>query len=53
MVRALDLPASPKNRVTLINQHAVTELGLDWSHPDMADVFDRCVTRFRLASQPQ
>ena len=53
IVRALDLPASPNNRVTLINQHAVTELGLDWSDPDMADVFDRCVTRFRLASQPQ
>ena len=49
VVRALDLPASPKNRVTLINQHAVAELGLDWGDPAMADVFDRCVTRFRHA----
>ncbi len=53
IVRALDLPASPKNRVTLINQHAVAELGLDWSDPGMADLFDRCVTRFRIAIQPQ
>ena len=53
IVRALALPASPKNRVTLINQHAVAELGLDWSDPGMADLFDRCVTRFRLAIQPQ
>ncbi|NVO08280.1 MAG: HDOD domain-containing protein, partial [Rhodoferax sp.] len=30
LARALDLPSSPKNRVTLINHHAVAELGVDW-----------------------
>ncbi len=50
VVRALDLPNSPKNRVTLINQHAVSELAVDWSDPGMTDLFDRCVTRFRHAT---
>lgn len=51
MVRALDIPASPKNRVTTVNSHAVAELELDWSDPEMADVFDRCMTRYLNATQ--
>jgi putative nucleotidyltransferase with HDIG domain len=51
VVRALDLPHSPKNRVTILNQHAVAELEVDWSDPDMIDVFDRCVARFHHATQ--
>jgi putative nucleotidyltransferase with HDIG domain len=51
VARALDLPSSPKNRVTILNQHAMAELGVDWSDPDMADVFDRCVARFHHATR--
>jgi putative nucleotidyltransferase with HDIG domain len=51
IVRALDIPPSPKNRVTRLNSHAVAELEVDWGSPDMAELYDRCVTRFRHAAQ--
>jgi putative nucleotidyltransferase with HDIG domain len=51
MVRALDIPHSPKNWVTILNSHAVAELELDWADPEMFDVLDRCMTRYRHATQ--
>jgi hypothetical protein len=51
LARHWNLPHSPKNRVTILNQHAMAELGVDWSDPDMVDVFDRCVARFQHATQ--
>lgn len=47
LARALDIPPSPKNRLTRLNQHAVDELGIDWRSPGMADLFGRCRARFR------
>lgn len=49
LARALDIPASPKNRVTRINSLAVEELGLDWNSPAMGDCFGRCRARFQYA----
>ena len=51
IVRALDIPQSPKNRVTQLNSLAVAELEIDWGSDDMADLYDRCVTRYRHATQ--
>lgn len=51
LARALDLPPSPKNRVTIVNHHALIGLELEWSDPGMVDVFDRCVARFHHATQ--
>jgi putative nucleotidyltransferase with HDIG domain len=51
IVRALDIPQSPKNRVTTLNSHAVAELEVDWGSADMTDLYDRCVTRYRHATQ--
>jgi putative nucleotidyltransferase with HDIG domain len=51
MVRALDIPHSPKNRVTLLNSHAMAELEVDWADAEIADVFDRCVTRYHHATR--
>jgi putative nucleotidyltransferase with HDIG domain len=47
VVRALDIPQSPKNRVTRLNSLAVKELGLDWGTPAMTHLFDRCITRYQ------
>lgn len=47
LVRALDIPPSPKNRLTKLNQLAVETLGIDWFSPDMQDCFGRCRARFR------
>lgn len=47
--RALDIPASPKNRLTKLNAPAVAELGIDWNSPEMHDCFGRCRARFRQA----
>ena len=51
VVRALDIPQSPKNRVTKLNSLAVEELGLNWGTPGMANLFDRCVTRYQQMSR--
>lgn len=49
LTRALDLPPSPKNRLTQLNAPAVAELGLVWDSPAMRDCFGRCRARFRQA----
>ena len=51
LARALDIPSSPKNRVTRINSPAVEELGLDWNSPAMHDCFGRCRARFHYTVQ--
>lgn len=47
--RGLDIPASPKNRVTRLNAKAVEELGIDWNSPAMHDCFGRCRARFHYS----
>lgn len=47
LTRALDIPPSPKNRVTKINTAALETLGLRWDSLDMLDCFGRCHARFR------
>ena len=49
--RGLDIPESPKNRVTRLNAKAVEELGIDWSSPAMHDCFGRCRARFQYMVQ--
>jgi len=46
LARALDIPPSPKNRVTKINTAALETLGLEWNSPEMLDCFGRCHSRF-------
>jgi putative nucleotidyltransferase with HDIG domain len=46
LARALDLPASSKNRVVAINSPAIELLGIQWHSPDMLDCFGRCHARF-------
>lgn len=47
--RALDIPSSPKNRLTKLNGLAVETLGITWNSEEMLDCFGRCRARFRLA----
>jgi len=49
LTRALDIPPSPKNRLTKLNAKAVAELGIDWNSPEMLDCFGRCRARFHQA----
>lgn len=49
LARALDIPSSPKNRVTRLNDKAIEALGIDWSSPAMLDCFGRCRARFHFA----
>ncbi len=51
LARALDLPKSPKNRVTRLNLKAVEELGIDWNTPEIIDCFGRCRARYQYAVQ--
>lgn len=51
LARALDIPSSPKNRVTRINSPAVAELGIDWNSPALHDCFGRCRARFQYSVQ--
>ncbi|QDX82366.1 hypothetical protein B9N43_14650 [Denitratisoma sp. DHT3] len=46
LVRALDIPPSPKNRLTRLNSRAVAALGIDWHSQEMSDCFGRCRARF-------
>ena len=46
LARALDIPPSPKNRVTKINAPALEALDLHWDSPEMLDCFGRCHARF-------
>ena len=48
--RALDIPSSPKNRLTKLNGPAVEALGITWNSEEMLDCFGRCRARFRLAT---
>jgi putative nucleotidyltransferase with HDIG domain len=47
LTRALDMPPSPKNRLTQLNAPAVAALGIVWSSQEMQDCFGRCRARFR------
>lgn len=47
LARALDIPHSPKNRLTQLNAPAVAALGITWNSPEMLDCFGRCRARFR------
>lgn len=49
LVRALDIPPSPKNRVAYVNEAALATLGLDWDTPEMHDCFGRSRARFANA----
>lgn len=51
LTRALDIPPSPKNRVTRLNQQAIEELGIDWNSQEMFDCFGRCRARYQYAVQ--
>lgn len=51
--RALDLPPSPNNRVTHLNQQACELLKIDFSSEAMQNCFGRCRARFRQAIQAQ
>ena len=47
LARALDIPPSPKNRLTQLNAPAVETLGITWGSAEMLDCFGRCRARFR------
>ena len=47
--RALDLPPSPNNRVTHVNQQACELLKIDFASEAMQNCFGRCRARFRQA----
>lgn len=47
--RALDIPASPHNRVLSLNTAALDYLGLNWEMPEMADLIGRSRARFAYA----
>jgi len=49
LARTLDMPPSPKNRVTKFNALALETLSFEWRHPEMLDCFGRCRARFRQA----
>lgn len=51
LTRALDLPSSPKNRVTTLNAAAVDYLGIIWNSQEMRDCFGRCRARFGQATR--
>jgi putative nucleotidyltransferase with HDIG domain len=44
--RGLDLPHSPHNHVMSVNTTALEYLGLDWSSPELQDLFARSRVRF-------
>lgn len=49
LTRALDIPPSPKNRLTKLNAAAIEHLQIKWGSPEMLDCFGRCRARFRQA----
>lgn len=49
MVRGLDIPMSPKNRVTKLNALAAETLAIEWDSLEMQDCFGRCRARYRQA----
>lgn len=48
--RALDMPASPKNRLTRLNRLAMETLEIEWKDPAMIDCFGRCRARYKQVS---
>lgn len=46
MARAMDIPSSPKNRLTKLNAQAVVALEIAWNSQEMLDCFGRCRARF-------
>lgn len=50
LARALDIPPSPKNRLTRLNRLAIDTLQLDWKDPVVTDCFGRCRARYKQAS---
>ena len=50
LTRALDIPSSPKNRLTKLNQAALQLLDIHWDNPSMVDFFARCRSRFRATT---
>lgn len=48
LARALDIPVSPKNRVTTLNRDAAELLEVDWASPELQDCLGRCRARYRL-----
>ena len=47
LARDLDIPPSPKNRLTKLNRLAVDALEITWNSPVMLDFYGRCRARFR------
>jgi putative nucleotidyltransferase with HDIG domain len=48
--RALDIPPSPKNRLTRLNRLAMDTLEIDWKDPVLIDCFGRCRARYKQVS---
>lgn len=51
LASALDMPPSPKNRLTRLNSEAVVYLGISWDSQEMRDCFGRCRARFGQATR--
>ena len=51
VTRALDIPQSPKNRLTQLNAQAVEALGITWGSPEMLECYGRCRARFSQTSR--
>ena len=51
LARALDIPPSPKNRLTQLNASAVALLGITWNSPEMLECFGRCRAIYRQTSR--
>ena len=51
LTRALDIPQSPKNRLTHLNAAAVAALGIHWGSSEMLECFGRCRARYSQTSR--
>ena len=51
LARALDIPPSPKNRLTQLNASAVALLGITWNSPELLECFGRCRAIYRQTSR--
>jgi putative nucleotidyltransferase with HDIG domain len=49
LARSLDIPSSPRNRISGVNQAALQLLGIQWNSPNMGDFFGRCRSRYRFS----
>jgi putative nucleotidyltransferase with HDIG domain len=48
--RALDIPPSPKNRLTQLNRLAIDMLEIEWKDPQYMDCFSRSRARYKQVS---